>query len=153
MGTAEPVDGSGPDVEKTFGLGKFVGCDRVEVGALGVGISDQAVGVLVRSALPRRVRIAEVDNAAGLDGEGGVLSTSAGRQGVPRAATDGSCGVATRTWERGSCALSAAPSRPSVPAAAHPCPGRKVCHLQKLAARMSEAVCTSLNALSRGRRC
>lgn len=34
---------------------------RVEVGALGEVLADQAVGVLVGAALPRGVRVAEVD--------------------------------------------------------------------------------------------
>src|ERR1700733_14997172 len=40
-----------------------------QVGSLREGLPQQPVGVLVRPALPRRVRIAEVDRKPGLDGK------------------------------------------------------------------------------------
>ena len=43
-----------------------------QVGALGEVLAQQAVGVLVRAALPRAVRVGEVDRGAGLDVERGV---------------------------------------------------------------------------------
>ena len=50
-----------------------MGVDR-KVGAFGEELAGEAVPVLVGAALPRRVRIAEVDIDVGRDGELGVLS-------------------------------------------------------------------------------
>src|ERR671918_1980438 len=44
-----------------------------QVGALGGEMAQQSVGVLIRPALPRTVRVTEVDLEAGVDPELGVL--------------------------------------------------------------------------------
>ena len=51
----------------------LVAAVSVQVGAFGEVLAQQAVGVLVRTSLPGRMRIAEVDGETGVDAELDVL--------------------------------------------------------------------------------
>src|SRR3954452_22658765 len=74
LGRRSPAQGlSRPAVEGCSQRGKVVGAVPAEVGALREVLSQQPVCVLVRAALPRAVRVAEVDRHASLDPELGVL--------------------------------------------------------------------------------
>src|SRR5215469_6962207 len=61
-----------PVVEAGRDSGQIVGGVHRQVGAFGQVLAQQAVGVLVRSALPGRVGVAEVDRDVSGDGEVGV---------------------------------------------------------------------------------
>src|SRR3954465_10717499 len=61
------VEFAGDRVEVVLGPGAEVGAGAGEV------LAQQAVGVFVAAALPRAVRVAEVDLAVGGQGEDGVL--------------------------------------------------------------------------------
>src|SRR5438105_15549730 len=68
-----PTEGlSGPAVERGGNSLDLFGGPAREVGAFGEVLAQQAVGVLVRPALPGAVRVGEVDRDAGLDPEHGV---------------------------------------------------------------------------------
>jgi len=53
---------------------KDIGIMHAEIGSLGKVLAQQAVGILVRAALPGAVRVAEVDMDPGVDPQMGVLS-------------------------------------------------------------------------------
>src|SRR3954447_25513358 len=72
-GRSPPERLSRPAVEGHRHGGKVLGAVHAEVGALWKVLAQQPVGVLVRAALPRAVRVAEVDRHASLDPELGVL--------------------------------------------------------------------------------
>src|SRR5215217_157277 len=64
---------SRPTVERVGDGGEILGAVSREVGAFGEVLPEQPVGVLVGAALPRALRVAEVDLQAGLDLQAGVL--------------------------------------------------------------------------------
>src|SRR5690625_1861635 len=64
---------AGPRVEGMSDRHEFAGTVLAEVGAFREILSQQAVCVLVRPALPRALRIAEIDLQAGIDLQPGVL--------------------------------------------------------------------------------
>jgi hypothetical protein len=63
----------GAAVERVSDSGQVVDAVSTQVGALGEVLAQQAVDVLVGSALPRAVGIAEEHRNAGVDAELGVL--------------------------------------------------------------------------------
>jgi hypothetical protein len=76
--------GGGAPAKRLAGAGVEGESDRVEVvaavavqvGAFREVLAQQAVGVLVRAALPGTVRVAEVDGQAGVDAEPRVFEPS-----------------------------------------------------------------------------
>jgi very-short-patch-repair endonuclease len=74
LGWFHPVEGLSRPVVELAGDGVEVGFGvHGEVGAFGHPLAQEAVGVLVRAALPGGVRVAEVDLHAGVDRELAVL--------------------------------------------------------------------------------
>jgi len=63
----------GSGVEGSSDGGELVCAVLAEVGALREPLAQQAVGVLVRAALPGAVRVAEVDRQSGVDAQLGML--------------------------------------------------------------------------------
>src|SRR5918995_6930674 len=68
----EPEGLAGSVVEAAGEAGEVIGGVDAQVRAFGHVLAQQAVGVLIRAALPGTVRVTEVDGDAGVDGEGGV---------------------------------------------------------------------------------
>src|SRR3982751_4724558 len=75
LGGRFPAKGlSGSRIEGERDGRKDIGIMHAEIGSLWKVLAQQAVGVLVRAALPGAVRIAEVDMDPGVDPQMGVLS-------------------------------------------------------------------------------
>ena len=74
LGGGFPAEGFAGSAVECCGDGVQVGgCVSGEVGAVGEILAEQAVGVLVGSALPGTLGVAEVDGGVGVCAELGVL--------------------------------------------------------------------------------
>src|SRR3954447_15173309 len=75
LGARFPVKGlSGSRIQGGRDGRKDIGIMHAEIGSLGKVLAQQAVGILVRAALPGAVRVAEVDLDPGVDPQMCVLS-------------------------------------------------------------------------------
>jgi hypothetical protein len=73
---------SGSGVELVLDRAQMLRSVDAQVGALGEELAQQPIGVLVRAALPGRVRVAEVDRDSAVGGDFGMTGLC-----VPRTAS------------------------------------------------------------------